>query len=148
MTGRICRATPASCSAHLPGSGWGPRARRAPGRDPSCAGLPSSGYLETYAKHHRWADARHHRRRYIEQVERPAVGVALTQRLSLRLRAANPWVIDSLLATAFPCLVLVTHLAATDSAVKYHDANPVPIFLAVGVAVRDYSVGARPLPSC
>jgi hypothetical protein len=51
-------------------------------------------------------------------VEHPALGVALTQRLSLRLRVANPWVIDSLLATAFLVNVLVTHLVATDSARK------------------------------
>jgi hypothetical protein len=59
---------------------------------------PPSVHLETYAKHHRWADARHDPRSYIEQVEHRAVGVPLTQRLSLRLRGANPWVIDSLLA--------------------------------------------------
>ena len=36
---------------------------------------------------------------FIEQVEHPAVGIPLTQRVRLRLRVANRWVIDSLL----PC---------------------------------------------
>jgi hypothetical protein len=67
-------------------------------------------------------------------VEHPAVGVPLTQRLSLRLRAANSSVIDSLLATAFVVVVLVSHLAGTDSAVKYHDANLMSVLLAIGVA--------------
>ncbi len=88
-----------------------------------------------YAKHHRWADAGHQGRSYIKDVKRPQVGMALSQRLSLGLRAANPWVIDSLLATAFLVIVLVTHLVATDSAVKYHHANVVSVLLAIGVAV-------------
>ena len=50
---------------------------------------PHSVHLETYAKQHPWADARQKLRRYIEQVEHPPVGVALTQRLSLRLRASS-----------------------------------------------------------
>jgi hypothetical protein len=64
---------------------------RAPSRPPPV-------HLETYAKQHRWADPRHQPRRYIEQVEHQAVGMRLTQRLNLRLPAADPWVIDSLLA--------------------------------------------------
>ena len=43
-------------------------------------------------------------------MEHSVVGVALTQRLSLRLRAANPWVMDLLLATSF--LLSGTHTAA------------------------------------
>jgi signal transduction histidine kinase len=78
-------------------------------------------------------------------VEHPAVGVPLTQRLSLRLRAANPWVIDSLLATAFLVIVLVSHLAGTDSGVKYHDANLVSVLLAIGVAVPFYFRRHAPL---
>ncbi|HKA05329.1 MAG TPA: hypothetical protein VKD67_13410 [Acidimicrobiales bacterium] len=78
-------------------------------------------------------------------MEHPALGVALTQRLSLRLRAANPWVIDSLLATAFVANVLVTHLVATDSAVKYHDPNVVSVLLAIGVAVPYYFRRHAPL---
>jgi len=78
-------------------------------------------------------------------VEHPLVAVPLTQRLSLRLRAANPWVIDSLLATAFLVIVLVGHLAATDAAVKYHDANVVSVLLAIGVAVPYYFRRHAPL---
>jgi signal transduction histidine kinase len=96
-----------------------------------------------YAKHHRWADARYQRRRYIEQVGHPAVGVPLTQRLSLRLRAANPWVIDSVLATAFLVIVLVTHLARTDF--KYRDPNLLSVLLAIGVAVPYYFRRHAPL---
>ena len=106
---------------------------------------PPPVHLETYAKHHLWADARHHPRRYIEQVEHPAVGVPLTQRLSLRLRGANPWVVDSLLATAFIVIVLVGHLGTTDTAVKYHDANLVSVLLAIGVAVPYYFRRHAPL---
>src|SRR6516162_8622252 len=98
-------------------------------RDPC---RPPSVHLEMYAKHHLWADARHQLRTYIEQVEHPAVGIPLTQRLSLRLRTANPWLIDSLLATAFLVIVLVSHLTGTDSGVKYHDANLVSVLLAIG----------------
>ena len=71
------------------------RARPAGGVDPEmvvgsaqgrsrapAAAFHTSRHLETYAKHHLWADARHHRRRYIEQLEHQAVGVALTRRLS------------------------------------------------------------------
>jgi signal transduction histidine kinase len=78
-------------------------------------------------------------------VEHPAVGVPLTQRLSLRLRAANQWVIDSLLATAFLVIVLVAHLATSDNAVKYHDANLVSVLLTVGVAVPYYFRRHAPL---
>jgi signal transduction histidine kinase len=78
-------------------------------------------------------------------VEHPAVGVPLTQRLSLRLRAANPWVIDSLLATAFLVIVLVSHLAGTDGGVKYHDANLASVLLAIGVAVPYYFRRHAPL---
>jgi hypothetical protein len=78
-------------------------------------------------------------------VEHPAVAVALTQRVSLRLRAANPWVIDSLLATAFLVIVLVGHLGTTDSHVKYHDANLVSVLLAIGVAVPYYFRRHAPL---
>ena len=106
---------------------------------------PPSVHLETYTKHHPWADARRQRRTYIEQVEHPAVGVPLTQRLSLRLRGANPWVIDSLLATAFLVIVLVSHLGTTDSAVKYHDANLGSVLLAIGVAVPYYFRRHAPL---
>ena len=74
-----------------------------------------------------------------------AVGVPLTQRLSLRLRAANPWVIDSLLATAFLIIVLVGHLVVADTAVKYHDANVVSVLLAIGVAVPYYFRRHAPL---
>jgi hypothetical protein len=83
-----------------------------------------------------------------EQVERPAVAVALTQRLSLRQRAANPWVIDSVLATAFLVIVLVGHLVATDNAVKYHDADLVSVPWPSVWPCRTTSVGTRPLPSC
>jgi signal transduction histidine kinase len=79
------------------------------------------------------------------QVDHPAVGVPLTQRVSLRLRGANPWVIDSLLATAFLVIVLSSHLGTTDSAVKYHDANLVSVLLAVGVAVPYYFRRHAPL---
>ena len=95
-------------------------------------------HLETYTRHHRWADARRQRRGYIEQVEHQAVGVPLAHRLSLRLRAANPWVIDSLLATAFLVIVLVTHLVPTDKAVRYHDPNLASVLLTIGVAVPYY----------
>jgi signal transduction histidine kinase len=78
-------------------------------------------------------------------VEHPAVGVPLIQRLSLGLRAANPWVIDSLLATAFLVIVLSSHLGTTDSAVKYHDANVVSVLLAIGVAVPYYFRRHAPL---
>src|SRR5215475_880299 len=74
-----------------------------------------------------------------------AVGVPLTQRLSLRLRATNPWVIDSLLATAFLVIVVVSHLARTDSGVKYHDANLVSVLLAIGVALPYYFRRHAPL---
>jgi signal transduction histidine kinase len=78
-------------------------------------------------------------------VEHPAVGAPLTQRLSLRLRAANPSVIDSLLATAFLVIVLVGHFSTTDSGVKYHDANPVSVLLTIGVAVPYYFRRHAPL---
>jgi signal transduction histidine kinase len=78
-------------------------------------------------------------------VEEPAVGVPLTQRLSLRLRAANPWVIDSVLATVFLVNVLVSHLGATDTAVKYHDPNLVSVLLAIGVAAPYYFRRHAPL---
>jgi len=74
-----------------------------------------------------------------------AVGVPLTQRLSLRLRATNTWVIDSLLATAFLVIVLVTHLGTTDSAVEYHDPNLLSVLLAIGVAVPYYFRRHAPL---
>jgi signal transduction histidine kinase len=98
-----------------------------------------------YAKHHRSADACHQRPGYIEQVEHPAVGVPLTQRLSLRLRAANPWVIDSFLATAFLVIVLVGHFSTTDSGVKYHHPNVVSVLLTIGVAVPYYFRRHAPL---
>lgn len=78
-------------------------------------------------------------------MEQPPVGVPLTQRLSLRLRAANPWAIDSLLATAFLVIVLGTHLGHTDSGVKYHGPNLVSVLLAVGVAVPYYFRRHAPL---
>jgi signal transduction histidine kinase len=78
-------------------------------------------------------------------VEYPAVGVPLTQRLSLRLRGANPWIIDSLLATAFLVIVLVGHLSTTDSSVKYHDANLRSVLLTIGVAVPYYFRRHAPL---
>lgn len=81
----------------------------------------------------------------VEGVERLPADVGLTQRLSLRLRAANPQVIDSLLATAFLVVVLVTHLVVTDSAVKYHDANVVSVLLTIGVAVPYYFRRHAPL---
>jgi hypothetical protein len=65
----------------------------------------------------------------MEQVERPAVGVSLTQRLSVCMRAANPWAVDSLMATAFPVAVLVSHLGDRDSGVEYHGANLVSVLL-------------------
>jgi signal transduction histidine kinase len=74
-----------------------------------------------------------------------AVGVPLTQRLSFRLRAANPWVIDSLLATAFLVIVLSSHLRSTDSAVKYNDPDMVSVLLAIGVAVPYYFRRHAPL---
>jgi signal transduction histidine kinase len=74
-----------------------------------------------------------------------AVGVPLTQRFSLHLRATNPWVIDSLLATAFLVIVLVTHLVATDSGVEYHDANLISVLLAIGVALPYYFRRHAPL---
>jgi signal transduction histidine kinase len=74
-----------------------------------------------------------------------AVGVPLTQRFSLRLRATNPWVIDSLVATALLVIVLVSHLGTTDSGVKYHDANLVSVLLAIGVAVPYYFRHHAPL---
>jgi hypothetical protein len=46
---------------------------------------PPSVHLETYANHDRWADARHRRRTYIEQLEHAAVGIPLTERLSPRV---------------------------------------------------------------
>jgi signal transduction histidine kinase len=116
----------------------------AQGRSRAPCRLPSV-HLETYAQHHRWADAGHQRRKYIQQVEHPAVGGALTQRLSLRLRAANPWVIDSLLATAFLVIALSTHLGPTDSGVQYHDANLASVLLAIGVAVPYYFRRHAPL---
>jgi len=116
----------------------------AQGRSRARGGLPPV-HLETYAKHRRWADARHQRRRYVEHVEHPGVGVALTQRLSLRLRGANPWVIDSLLATAFLVIMLVGHLGTTDTAVKYHDPNLVSVLLVIGVAVPYYFRRQAPL---
>jgi signal transduction histidine kinase len=79
-------------------------------------------------------------------VERLAIGVTLSQKLSLRLRAANPWVIDSLPATAFLVIVLVSHLAATDSGVKYDEPNLVSVLLALGVAVPYYFRRHAPLP--
>lgn len=106
---------------------------------------PRSVHLETYTKHLRRADARHQRRRYIERVEQPPVGVPLTQRLSLSLRAANPWVIDSFLATAFLVIVLDGHFSATDSGVKYHDPNLVSVLLTIGVAVPYYFRRHAPL---
>jgi signal transduction histidine kinase len=54
-------------------------------------------------------------------------------------------VIDSLLATAFLVGVLVGHLGATDSAVKYHDPNLVSVLLAIGVAVPYYFRRHAPL---
>jgi signal transduction histidine kinase len=72
-----------------------------------------------------------------------AVGVPLSQRLSLRLRAANPWLIDSLLATAFLVIVLATHLGRTDF--KYRDANLLSVLLAVGVAAPYYFRRHAPL---
>jgi signal transduction histidine kinase len=76
---------------------------------------------------------------------RMAVSVPLTQRVSLRLRAANSWVLDSILATAFLVIVLVGHLVATDSPVRYHDANAVSVVLTIGVAVPYYFRRHAPL---
>jgi len=106
---------------------------------------PLPVHLETYAKHPLWADARHQRRGYIEQVEHQAIGLPLTQRLSLRLRAANPWVVDSLLATVFLVIVLVGHFSAADNGVKYHDPNVVSVLLTIGVAVPYYFRRHAPL---
>jgi signal transduction histidine kinase len=78
-------------------------------------------------------------------VEHPAVGAPLTQRLSLRLRAANPWLIDSLLATAFLVVVLVGHFNTTNNGVKYHDPNLLSVLLTIGVAVPYYFRRHAPL---
>ena len=67
-----------------------------------------------YAKDHPWADAGWHPRGYIDPVEQQAVGVPLTQRLGLRLRAANPWVVDAILATAFLVIALVAHFGSKE----------------------------------
>jgi hypothetical protein len=52
-------------------------------------------------------------------------------------------VVDSLLATAFLVIVLVTHLARTDA--NYHDANLVSVLLTIGVAVPYYFRRHAPL---
>jgi signal transduction histidine kinase len=54
-------------------------------------------------------------------------------------------VIDSLLATAFLVIVLVGHLSTTGNAVKYHDPNPLSVFLAIGVAAPYYFRRHAPL---
>ena len=74
--------------------------------------------------------------------ERPAIGVPRTQRLSLVLRAANPWVIDSLLPPAFLVTVSVTHVGGADSAVRYHGANRVSVLLTT-VRVPRGAAGVR-----
>jgi signal transduction histidine kinase len=78
-------------------------------------------------------------------VEYPPVGLPLSERLSHRLRAANPWVIDSLLATTFLVIVLVGHFNTTGNAVKYHDPNVLSVLLAIGVAVPYYFRRHAPL---
>jgi signal transduction histidine kinase len=79
-------------------------------------------------------------------VEHPAAGIPLTERLRFRLRATNPWVIDSLLATAFLVSLLVAHLGATDNVVKHHDPNLASVLLTIGVAVPYYFRRYAPLP--
>jgi signal transduction histidine kinase len=61
------------------------------------------------------------------------------------LRAANPWVIDSLLATAFLVIVLVGHFSTTNNGPEYHDPNVVSVLLAIGVAVPYYFRRHAPL---
>ena len=78
-------------------------------------------------------------------MERPAVRLALSERLGARLRSANLWVIDSLLATALLVVVLDSQLSPTNSADGYHRANAVSVVLAIGVAVPYYFRRHAPL---
>jgi signal transduction histidine kinase len=71
-------------------------------------------------------------------VEPRAVGLPLTQRFGLRLRATNPWLIDSLLATTFLVIVLVAHFGAENASARYHDPNLLSVVLTIGVAVPYY----------
>jgi signal transduction histidine kinase len=78
-------------------------------------------------------------------VERPPLSVRLTE-LGSRLRRTNPWVIDSLLATAFLVLVLVGHFTATGNVrVEYRDADVLSVLLTIGVAVPYYFRRRAPL---
>jgi DNA-binding CsgD family transcriptional regulator len=56
----------------------------------------------------------------------------------VRLRATNPWLIDSLLATAFLVIVLVAHFGAENPSARYHDPNLLSVLLTIGVAVPYY----------
>jgi hypothetical protein len=69
--------------------------------------------------------------------------VPLTQRLSVCMRAANPWIIDSLMATTFLVTVLVSRVGDTDGGVKYHSANLVSVLLTTvsGCGGQSYSAG-------
>jgi signal transduction histidine kinase len=67
--------------------------------------------------------------------------------LGTRLRQANPWVIDALLATAFLGLVLVGHFAASgDAGAHYRDADALSVSLTVCVALPYYFRRRAPLP--
>jgi signal transduction histidine kinase len=79
-------------------------------------------------------------------VERPPVSVRLTQRIGQRLRRANPWVVDGLMATAFLVLVVVGHFTATGNAgADYRDPDVWSVLLSIGVAVPYYFRRHAPL---
>jgi signal transduction histidine kinase len=67
--------------------------------------------------------------------------------LGTRLRQANPWVIDALLASVFLVLVLVGHFAAGgDGGTQYRDADALSVLLTVFVALPYYFRRRSPLP--
>ena len=74
----------------------------------------------------------------LTRVDQQTVGVPLTQRVGLRLRATNPWVVDAIMATAFLVIALIAHFGSEKPSATYHDPNALSVLLTIGVAVPYY----------
>ena len=82
----------------------------------------------------------------LTRVDQQTVGVPLTQRVGLRLRATNPWVVDAIMATAFLVIALIAHFGSEKPSATYHDPNALSVLLTIGVAVPYYFRRHAPVP--
>jgi signal transduction histidine kinase len=83
--------------------------------------------------------------RYVELMEVGGVTERVA-RLRTRVRRTDPWVIDSLLATAFVVLGVVGHLTASGRAgVDYRDPDTLSVLLVLGASVPYYFRRHAPL---